>query len=127
MEEESNNGGEYNRHSQMEGVSQDGDYDGKLSYILINAKMARSQEETASWLKDMEMQLEGLSRLEMEKTVNPLQLKINPIQITSDRSLNLPTFFQWPVSTNLERIGSITLSLMKNFKILSWRVKSLEM
>ena len=28
MEEESNNGGEYNRHSQMEGVSQDGDYDG---------------------------------------------------------------------------------------------------
>jgi hypothetical protein len=28
MEEESNNGGEYNRHSQMEGVSQDRDYDG---------------------------------------------------------------------------------------------------
>ncbi len=35
MEEESNNGGEYNRHSQMEGVSQDGDYDGK-TFLYLN-------------------------------------------------------------------------------------------
>jgi hypothetical protein len=36
MEEESNNGGEYNRQSQMEGVSQDGDYDGKTFGISNN-------------------------------------------------------------------------------------------
>ena len=35
MEEESNNGGDYNRHSQMEGVSHDGDYDGILFTLVI--------------------------------------------------------------------------------------------
>ncbi len=51
--------------------------------------MGRSLEDIASCLKDMELQLVALCQLEVEKAVNLSQLKINPIQILSDPSLNL--------------------------------------